>query len=265
VQESLEEIVAGTEPTLASRVVPLADVELMAPLTSDCRGLLCTGINYVEHQEESAGAFVATVPEHPIVFFKTPSAVAGPSAELVLDVQVSAQFDWEIELGVVIGRGGRGIRPQDAARHVFGYTVVNDITARDVQHRHKQWHLGKNVDASTPVGPWLVTAEELGYPPAVDLSLSVNGMRKQFANSRDMVFTIADQIAAISRYVTLRPGDVLATGTPGGVGFTRTPPEFLRAGDVVEARIAGVGVLRNRVVAAVADGTDPALAVAVAG
>jgi 2-keto-4-pentenoate hydratase/2-oxohepta-3-ene-1,7-dioic acid hydratase in catechol pathway len=265
VQESLDEIVAGATPTPTLRALSLAEVELMAPLTSDCRGLLCTGINYVDHQQESAETFVAELPEHPIVFFKTPSAVACPGASLALDERLSAQFDWEVELGVVIGRGGRDIRPEDAGRHVFGYTVVNDVTARDVQHRHKQWHLGKNVDASTPVGPWVVTADELGYPPVADLSLSVNGVLKQSANTRDMVFTVADQIAVISRYVALRPGDVLATGTPGGVGFARTPPEFLRPGDVVEARIEGVGALCNRVVPAVADGTDPALAVAVAG
>jgi 2-keto-4-pentenoate hydratase/2-oxohepta-3-ene-1,7-dioic acid hydratase in catechol pathway len=249
VHESLDELVAGIAPTPLAGPVLLEDVELLAPLTADCRGLLCTGINYVDHQRESAEAFVATVPEHPILFFKTPSAVTDPTAALELDPRVSEQFDWEVELGVVIGRGGRDIRAEDAGRHVFGYTVVNDVTARDVQHRHKQWHLGKNVDRCTPVGPWIVTVDELGHPLETDLWLSVNGVEKQRAATRDMIFTVAEQIAVVSRYVALRPGDVLATGTPAGVGFARTPAEYLTAGDVVEAGIAGIGVLRNAVVA----------------
>ncbi|GAA1850820.1 fumarylacetoacetate hydrolase family protein [Pseudonocardia ailaonensis] len=247
VRESLADLVAGALPTPDGRTLPLADVLLRAPLTADCRGLLCTGINYVEHQRESADTFVADVPVDPIVFFKTPSAVADPGAVLELDERVSEQFDWEVELGVVIGLGGRDIPVEDAGRHVFGYTVVNDVTARDVQHRHKQWHLGKNVDAATPVGPWIVTADELGYPPAAGIELAVNGVVKQRAHTRDMIFTVAEQIAVISRYVALRPGDVLATGTPSGVGFARTPAEFLRHGDVVEARIDGIGLLRNEI------------------
>lgn len=252
VRESLDALVAGAAPTPAASPLSLEDVELLAPLTSDCRGLLCTGINYVEHQRESAETFVAAVPEHPILFFKTPSAVTGPCAPLELDPRVSEQFDWEVELGVVIGRGGRDIRPEDALRHVYGYTIVNDITARDVQHRHKQWHLGKNVDGCTPVGPWIVTADELGFPPDTELWLTVNGVEKQRAATRDMIFSVAEQIAVVSRYVGLRPGDVLATGTPAGVGFARTPAEFLRPGDVVEAAIGGIGVLRNPVTAPVA-------------
>jgi 2-keto-4-pentenoate hydratase/2-oxohepta-3-ene-1,7-dioic acid hydratase in catechol pathway len=250
---TLADLVAGVRPTPVGPALPLAEVALRAPLTADCRGLLCTGINYVEHQRESAQAFVAEVPGDPIVFFKTPSAVADPGAVLRLDAGVSTQFDWEVELGVVIGVGGRDIAVADAGRHVFGYTVVNDVTARDVQHRHRQWHLGKNVDAATPVGPWIVTADELGYPPRVELELTVDGVTKQRAHTRDMIFSVAEQIAVISRYVALRPGDVIATGTPSGVGFARTPAEFLGHGDVVEARIEGIGVLRNEVCVALAD------------
>src|SRR5439155_7594820 len=122
---------------------------------------------------------------------------------------------------------GRDIPRHRAGEHVFGYTIVNDITARDVQHRHKQWHLGKNVDAATPVGPWIVTADELGYPPVVDIALTVDGELMQAASTADMIFDIGEQLATVSRYVELRPGDVLATGTPAGVGFARTPPRFL--------------------------------------
>lgn len=247
VRETLAELVAGALPTPDGRTLSLAEVVLRAPLTADCRGLLCTGINYVEHQRESAEVFSADVPADPIVFFKTPSAVADPGADLQLDERVSEQFDWEVELGVVIGCGGRDIPVAEAGRHVFGYTVVNDVTARDVQHRHKQWHLGKNVDGATPVGPWIVTADELGYPPAAEIELTVNGVSKQRAHTRDMIFGVAEQIAVISRYVALRPGDIIATGTPSGVGFARTPAEFLRHGDVVEARIEGIGLLRNEI------------------
>jgi 2-keto-4-pentenoate hydratase/2-oxohepta-3-ene-1,7-dioic acid hydratase in catechol pathway len=247
VSQTLAQLVAGAAVTPVGATVPLAEVELLAPLTEACRGVLCVGINYVEHQKESAEAFVATVPDDPIVFFKTPSAIAGPYADLPLEPSVSEQFDWEVELGVVIGTGGRNIARSDAGAHVYGYTVVNDITARDVQHRHKQWHLGKNVDGCTPVGPWIVTRDEVGYPPVLDLSLTVNGVLMQTANTRDMIFDIADQIAIISTYVALQPGDVIATGTPAGVGFARKPAIFLRAGDVVETTVVGVGTLKNRV------------------
>lgn len=249
VAETLDALVAGAVPTPVGGTLPLAEVRLEAPLPESCRGLLCTGINYVAHQQESADAFEADVPQHPIIFFKTPSAVTGPGP-VALDASVSTEFDWEVELGVVIGRAGRNIAAEDAADHVFGYTVVNDVTARDVQHRHKQWHLGKNVDRSTPVGPWIVTADELGaFPPARDLDLEVNGAGKQTANTKDMIFSIAEQIAVISRYVELVPGDVIATGTPAGVGFSRTPAEFLVPGDRVVARIDGIGELVTEVAA----------------
>jgi 2-keto-4-pentenoate hydratase/2-oxohepta-3-ene-1,7-dioic acid hydratase in catechol pathway len=249
VRQSLDALVAGSTPDPLSVEVPLAEVTLLPPVTASCRGLLCVGINYVDHQRESAETFTPTVPEHPIVFFKTPAALTGPYDPLPLDPDLSTEFDWEVELGVVIGKGGRAIPREAAGEHVYGYTIVNDITARDVQTRHAQWHLGKNVEGATPVGPWVVTVDELGYPPAFDLSLAVNGVRKQAANTRDMVFDIADQIAIISRYIPLMPGDVIATGTPSGVGFTRTPPEFLRDGDLVEAAIEGIGSLRNPVAA----------------
>lgn len=248
VTETLDELVAGFTPTRTDLVLPLDSVELLAPLTSDCRGILCVGINYVEHQRESADTFSATIPEHPVVFFKTPSAVAAPYAPLLLDDRLSEEFDWEVELGVVIGVGGSNIPREKAGEHVFGYTVINDVTARDVQRRHQQWHLGKNVDASTPVGPWIVTIDEIGYPPRVDVTLELDGEVMQRAHTDDMIFDVADQIATVSRYLALRPGDVFATGTPSGVGFARTPARFLRDGDVVRTAISGVGELRNEIV-----------------
>lgn len=250
VAQSLAQIIGGAAVTPEGPALPVDSVALEPPLAEDCRGVLCTGINYVEHQEESADAFVADVPDHPIIFFKTVSALVGPGA-LVLDAAASSQFDWEVELGVVIGKAGRFIAEADVAEHIFGYTIVNDVTARDVQARHKQWHLGKNVDRSTPIGPWIVRADDLGYPPALDLELSVNGQIKQKANTTNMIFSIAEQIATISRYVELLPGDIVATGTPAGVGFTREPVEFLAAGDVVVASISGIGELVSTVLPSV--------------
>lgn len=247
VAELLADIIGGAEPTLTSSTLPLTEIHLLAPIPEDCRGVLCVGINYAEHQSESADVFVKDIPADPIVFFKTPSAIAAPDTELTLEPTVSTQFDWEVELGVVIDRGGRNINADNASDHIFGYTVINDVTARDVQHRHKQWHLGKNVDASTPIGPWIVTADEFGYPPALDMTMMVSGQLMQSANTADMIFGITEQIETVSRYLALQPGDILATGTPAGVGFARTPARFLAAGDVMEATISGIGTLRNTV------------------
>ncbi len=251
--ESLDELVCGAGPTPTGATVAYDVAALEAPLAESCRGLVCTGINYLAHQEESAAEFSADVPTDPIFFFKTTSAVTGPAADLQLRPGVSQEFDWEVELGVVIGTGGRDIAVEDAASHIFGYTVVNDITARDLQKRHQQWLLGKNVDASTPVGPWIVTADELPFPPALPLSLELNGVTMQSSDTTLMIFGIAEQISILSHAMTLEPGDIISTGTPSGVGFTRTPPVFLSDGDVVEATVDGIGVLRN----VVRTGADP--------
>jgi 2-keto-4-pentenoate hydratase/2-oxohepta-3-ene-1,7-dioic acid hydratase in catechol pathway len=252
-ENTLDQLVIGGAPVLTDDVVDLSQVEVLAPIPESSRGLFCTGINYVAHQAEAADYFAASVPEYPIIFFKTISSVTGPYDDLDLRSDISSEFDWEVELGVVIGTGGRDIPRESALDHVFGYTIVNDITARDVQRRHQQWHLGKNVDASTPVGPWIVTRDDAASPPSMTLTLTVNGVEKQSAHTSQMIFDIAEQIAAISRFTALRPGDILSTGTPAGVGFTRQPPEFLVPGDLVNTAIEGIGVLRNRVV----DGSSP--------
>ncbi|MXP20118.1 DUF2437 domain-containing protein [Gordonia sp. HNM0687] len=247
VGESLDDLIAGAVPSVSEVSHPLDEVRLLAPIAESSRGMFCFGINYVDHQRESADHFVAQIPTDPIVFFKTRSALAGPADELELDESVSAEFDWEVELGVVIGRAGRNITPETVAEHIFGYTVVNDVTARDLQKRFSQWHIGKNIDASTPVGPWVVTADEIAYPPAVEVSLRVDGTEKQRASTTDMIFSISQQICTLSRYLELQPGDIIATGTPSGVGFTRTPPEFLVPGVVVEAEVSGIGRLSNAI------------------
>lgn len=234
----------GDADALARASMPLADVRLLAPIPRPPRNIVCVGLNYAEHAAESRTT--QGVPEHPVYFAKPASTVIGPEAEIPLHAHVSRRIDWEAELVVVIGRGGRDI-PEDAAlERVFGYTVGNDITARDLQRRHQQWYKGKGLDGFCPLGPYIVTRDELPDPQALRISLRVNGETKQDAHTGDMVFAVAKLIAVLSQGMTLEPGDLLMTGTPAGVGFARKPPEYLQAGDDVEAEIGGIGLLRNR-------------------
>lgn len=222
------------------------EVTLLPPALTGSR-VFCAGINYLEHQRESADVFVAQVPEEPIVFLKDVSTLAGANAALHLPKEVSEQFDWEAELGVVIGAPTRSVSVQGALGAVAGFTVVNDITARDLQTKHVQWTLGKNSVAATPVGPWIVSKHELGGEPELDVSLRVNDQLMQTGNTRDMIFNVARLISTISAVMPLMPGDIIATGTPSGVGFRRNPPEFLNDGDIIETRIAGIGALVNTI------------------
>ncbi|MDF1605837.1 fumarylacetoacetate hydrolase family protein [Nocardioides sp. YIM 152315] len=222
------------------------EVTFLPPAVGGGR-VFCAGINYVEHQRESADVFVAEVPQEPILFLKDSSTLAGAGAVLHLPKEVSEQFDWEAELGVVIGAPVRNVSAEAALHAVAGFTVVNDITARDLQTKHVQWTLGKNSVAATPIGPWIVTKDELGAEPELEISLRVNEQVKQTGNTRDMIFNVARLISTISAVMPLMPGDVIATGTPSGVGFKRNPPEFLHDGDVVETRIEGIGALINPV------------------
>jgi 2-keto-4-pentenoate hydratase/2-oxohepta-3-ene-1,7-dioic acid hydratase in catechol pathway len=166
----------------------------------------------------------------------------------VIDPAVSAEIDWEVELGVIIGKVGKNIREEDALSYVFGYTVLNDVTARDLQTRHKQYFKGKSLDGSCPMGPSIVTADEIVDPQALPIRLRVNGITKQDGNTGQMLFPVARLIAVLSLGMTLEPGDILATGTPSGVGFSRVPPEFLQPGDIMETEIEGIGVLRHTIV-----------------
>jgi 2-keto-4-pentenoate hydratase/2-oxohepta-3-ene-1,7-dioic acid hydratase in catechol pathway len=234
-----------------SAVTVAADaVELLAPIPKPTKNIICLGWNYADHAQESQAVRgrEAELPEHPVVFTKNVTSVNAPFGDIPAQPQVTEQLDWEVELGVVIGIGGRAISPGDALRHVFGYTVINDISARDLQFRHKQFFLGKSLDGACPMGPVIVTADEIPDPQVLDLSSSVNGAVKQSSNTRHQVFQVAKTISILSRGMPLEPGDIIATGTPSGVGFARKPPEFLRPGDVVECEIERIGRLRNRVV-----------------
>jgi 2-keto-4-pentenoate hydratase/2-oxohepta-3-ene-1,7-dioic acid hydratase in catechol pathway len=235
--------------------LPVQAITLAAPLRPR-RNLFCIGRNYRAHAEElSASVFrdvVAPTPgsrdrdRWPIVFTKVPETVIGPYERVLLPGQaISEQIDYESELAVIIGRGGIDIPRSRAMEHVFGYTIVNDVSARDVQTRHQQWHLGKSLDTFCPMGPCIVTADEMDGT-ATRIRGYVNGELRQDGNTQDMIFDIAAQIEAISRGITLYPGDIIATGTPSGVGMGFSPPKWLKHGDVVRIEIDGIGAIENR-------------------
>jgi 2-keto-4-pentenoate hydratase/2-oxohepta-3-ene-1,7-dioic acid hydratase in catechol pathway len=226
----------------------LADVELLAPVMPH-KNVFCVGRNYLAHAEEGARAagVELKLPPVPTFFTKAPTAVANPGATLHLDGTITKEYDYEAELAIVIGSRVRDVSEDDALAAIFGYTCLNDVTARDLQRLHVQWFKGKSLDDTCPIGPWIVTADEVGDAQSLDIKLSLNGASKQDSNTRYMIFDIKKIIASLSRGMTLEPGDVIATGTPDGVGFARTPPEFFQNGDVVEVEIANVGTLRNTI------------------
>jgi 2-keto-4-pentenoate hydratase/2-oxohepta-3-ene-1,7-dioic acid hydratase in catechol pathway len=230
---------------------PIERVRLYAPIPRPAKNIVCLGLNYASHMEETARARgrPVKIPEVPVFFTKAPTTVSGPADPIPWDRAVTEQVDYEVELGVVIGAGGRNISRDKALEHVFGYTVINDVSARDLQQRHMQWFKGKSLDGFCPMGPWLVTADEFGDPQHKRVSLRVNGVVKQSSTTASMIFSVAVIIEFLSRGMTLEPGDIISTGTPEGVGLGRTPPEYLQDGDLVEAEVEGIGVLRNRVVA----------------
>jgi len=224
-----------------------ARVRLLAPIPHPQRNVVCVGLNYAEHVAESKSAADATLPQHPVFFTKPPQSVIGPDDAIPWHGHVSTAIDWEAELAVIIGREGRDIDEADALDYVFGYTCANDVTARDLQPRHQQWYKGKGLDGFCPLGPAIITRDEIDDPQQLEIALRVNGVEKQRSNTRHMIFPVANLIAAWSAGMTLLPGDILLTGTPSGVGIGRTPPEFLRPGDTVEVEIERIGLLRNTV------------------
>lgn len=234
----------------AGKALPLGKIRLLAPIPRPRKNVFCVGWNYVEHFEESRVSRLHTVefPAHPTFFSKVPTTVNGPYDPVPSHAGVTAQLDWEVELAVVIGRRGVDIREADALKHVFGYTVANDISAREIQRRHgAQLFKGKGLDGTCPMGPWIVTADEVPDPQALRLTSRVNGVTKQDSNTSYMYFKIPRLIAELSAGMTLEPGDILSTGTPAGVGHARTPPEFMKAGDVLESEIVGLGRLCNAI------------------
>jgi 2-keto-4-pentenoate hydratase/2-oxohepta-3-ene-1,7-dioic acid hydratase in catechol pathway len=221
----------------------ILDVKLLAPIPKP-RKFICVGLNYLDHAKESG----AEIPKVPTIFNKFATAVIGPGANIVLP-KLSTSPDYEAEFAFVIGRGGRHINSKDWADHVFGYTIVNDVSARDYQRATTQWLMGKTFDTFAPTGPWIVTPDEVPDPHNLDVQAEINGELLQDSNTRELIFRIPDLIAFLSGVFTLEPGDIISTGTPSGVGFARKPPRWLRAGDQVVIRIQSLGELRNPVVA----------------
>lgn len=250
-QDAPMDILSRLQADSDATSVPLNEAELLAPIPRPRKNVICLGLNYAEHARESlqTKGLAVEMPEHPVVFTKSTTTITGPYADIPLRSQVTRELDWEAELAVVIGRGGRDIPEAEALQHVFGYMVLNDLTARDLQRRHKQFFLGKSLDDSCPMGPWIVTADEVPDPQNLNVRCWVNGVLKQDGHTSQQIFPVARTIALLSQIMTLEPGDIISTGTPEGVGFARQPPEFLSAGDVVECEISGIGLISNSIVA----------------
>jgi 2-keto-4-pentenoate hydratase/2-oxohepta-3-ene-1,7-dioic acid hydratase in catechol pathway len=244
---------AGTKPDYGEPVA-LGRPKLAAPVGPLAKNVICVGKNYHDHAREFAQSGVdqsgdkQEVPADPVIFTKSTSALADPGQKIVASLDPTHTVDYEGEFGVVIGRHAKNVKREDALDYVFGYTIVNDLTARAVQQRHKQWFLGKSLDGFCPVGPWLVTRDEFGVPGEQELATYVNDERRQFAKLRDMIFDVPAFIETVTAYVPLEPGDLLATGTPAGVGIGFNPPRYLQSGDVVRVSISGIGELTNPVV-----------------
>lgn len=262
---SRDEAASGILPLIARSVagepmpelgdpVAMSGVTLRAPLPQPRRNIFCVGKNYFEHAHEFAksgfdsSAASGAVPEAPIIFSKVPESVTAHGADVAIDASVDPNVDYEVELTAIVGKGGRGITKADAYDHVWGYTIVNDVTARDLQGRYKQWLIGKSQDGFCPMGPIAVTADEID-PENTQVRTWVNGELRQDANTRDLIFDIPTLIETISAGITLIPGDLIATGTPAGVGIGFNPPKYLKPGDVVRLEIQNIGILENRFVA----------------
>jgi len=231
----------------ASDSVACKDLEFLAPIPRPTSNIMCLGLNYMKHVHESTKIMGRTVnaPEFPIVFTKAASTVNKPDGNILLDKSLTQKLDWEVELAIIIGKNGKNIKPKDAMQYVFGYTIINDITARDLQRQHKQFFIGKSLDGACPMGPVIVTSDEITNPHNLSISSKVNNEIQQSANTSQMMFKIPDIIAILSRSRTLEAGDVIATGTPSGVGVAQDPPRFLQVGDEIKCEIEHIGQLKN--------------------
>jgi 2-keto-4-pentenoate hydratase/2-oxohepta-3-ene-1,7-dioic acid hydratase in catechol pathway len=247
---AVKHLVAKLRPSASAPILlPLAGLKLLAPLDPPRGNVIAIGRNYAKHAAETAAK--GEKPKPPTVFSKAITSITGPHDDIPIDPAVSDKIDWEVELGVVIGKAGVNITKEDALDHVFGYTVINDVTARDIQSDWGgQYFKGKSLDSSGPSGPWVVTRDEVAEPQSLNLRLTVNGTVKQDGTTAEMIYPVDAIISWVSIGMTLLPGMMIATGTPDGVGFARTPPEFIRVGDVVEAEVESIGTLRNKFVAA---------------
>ena len=235
----------------AKTALPLGQVKLLAPIPRPRQNVMCVGMNYVAHAIESdrARGREPKLPEFPVFFTKALNAVCGPEDEVPLDPKVTQELDYEVEFAFIIGRSGKNIRKADAFQHVFGYTIVNDVSARDLQSRHQQFFKGKSLDRSCPMGPCIVIRDEIPDPKKLGIRLRLNGVTQQDSTVGDLIFDVPSLIEYLSLGTTLESGTIVSTGTPSGVGIGKIPPQYMKAGDVMEAEIDQIGVLRNKVVA----------------
>jgi len=242
-------------PRLQVALLPLdtglsmSDVGLVAPIPHPRRNIICLGKNYRDHVAEAAilGGDTSGIPTAPVYFSKMIDRVRGSTESIPVHTGVTSMLDYEVELAVIIGGSGHDIDPGSVPEYIFGYSILNDITARDLQKRHDQWFKGKSLDGACAMGPVIVTVDEIAYPPALDIECSVNGELRQKAVTSDLIFGITEIISDFSRGLTLMPGDIISTGTPAGVGMGFRPFKWLKPGDVVECRIEGIGALRNTI------------------
>ena len=247
--EELNDMIAETEPSFFEEIAyEINEVTFLAPIPKPRKNIIGIGLNYTEHVAESARTLDTTgkLPQKPIIFSKPPTTVTATNTEVIKNTKLTSQLDWEVELAVVIGKKGKYVPKSEAMDYVFGYTVINDISARDCR-REGQWIVSKGQDTFAPMGPVLVTKDEIENPHNLNLSLKVNGVEKQNSNTKFLLFNINDLIEDLSIVFTLEPGDIIATGTPAGVGAGRDPQEWLYDGDVIEATVEGIGTIVNTV------------------
>ena len=237
-------------PSQAGESVPLDAVRLLAPIPRPRQDVVCLGMNYHDHLKEAAQYDAAAfTKEKPVAvyFSKRVTEAVPPEGIIPSHRDLVRRLDYEVELAIVIGKTAKDVKPEEAGDYIFGYTVLNDVSARLLQTEHKQWYFGKSLDGFTPMGPCLVTADEFAYPPVLDISAKVNGELRQSSNTGNLINSITDVLVELTRGMTLLPGTIIATGTPAGVGMGFDPPKFLKPGDVVECTIQGIGTLRSRV------------------
>jgi len=247
--EELNDMIAETEPASFEEIAyKMDEVTFLAPIPKPRKNIIGIGLNYTEHVAESARTLDTTgkLPQKPIIFSKPPTTVTATNTDIIKNTKLTSQLDWEVELAVVIGKKGKYVSKADAMDYVFGYTIINDISARDCR-REGQWIVSKGQDTFAPMGPILVTKDEIENPHNLNLSLKVNGVEKQNSNTKFLLFNINDLIEDLSTIFTIEPGDIIATGTPSGVGAGRNPQEWLYDGDVIEATIEGIGTIVNTV------------------
>lgn len=245
---ALGPVISGAENGDHAGAIVSAGATLLAPIPRPRKNVLCVGRNYAEHIAEGDRAQKQNVgvTEYPVFFTKPPTSIVAPDGDILVFPNVSESIDYEVELAVVIGTTGRNIPKSSAMDHVFGYTILNDVSARDIQRRHGgQYFKGKGLDGSCPLGPWIMTADAIADPHGLSIGLRVNGEQRQDGTTADMIFDIPTLIASLSEGMTLEPGDIIATGTPSGVGYAMDPPQFLRDGDTVVCEISGIGTLSN--------------------